>query len=236
MKNPYPDLELLQLGHWEVRSQALDGPGMSWDEVLEQRMPADKAVLALAPEDFPNRGWRVVDTTSADWASEVVILGAPSALYAGRWVLVQFARRGNHWLLAQPVSCLPVPPREIRRRGLRLEWTEQEFLFDKDNDKDRSVTVVLKNNSSSPWIPTEEDLSHVQAVIVDGRGKKIGNGWYAYGKSCRLPELGPGEEVMLSTLRNNAELDEIPTGDYRMVAWLTSLGLCTNNEAGLAVQ
>lgn len=225
--------ELIQLGPWEVAAEGLTGGGMRWEEILEHRMPSDLTVLTRAPADFPTQGWRVLDVSAAEWSPEVLIIGAPSSTDAERWVVAQLAHRDSDWLLTLPITCAALPSRGVRGKSLKLEWAQNKFLV--QDGFSAEAAVVLRNDSDSTWVPTEEDQSHVQTVIVDSHGNTVGGGWCSFGTSLQLPDLGPSETVTLPTLDNNPELPTLPSGAYKIFAFLPSLNLRTTSDADLIV-
>lgn len=224
---------LVQVGPWEVERSALHQVGVSWEEIVSGRFPEENMLPPRAPDDFPSRGWRRLHTSSPSWALEVLVLGAPSQTSPGRWVLVQLHRDRNGWQVATPASYLPIPVREVRRQGLRLEWSEPNFTMTKGSQPE--IAVILINDSASPWHPTEEDHGHVQGIVLDRKGNRIGNGWYAHGKAGQLPLLDQGQQILLPAFLNNPELDELEPGGYQILASLTSLGLRTTTRASFTV-
>jgi hypothetical protein len=212
---------------------ALEEAGTSWEEIVWGRLPKDDMMPRRTRDDFPLKGWRVVHASSEPWATEVLILAAPSDVSLGRWVLVQLALGSDGWSLAMPASYLPVPVREMRRQGLRLEWAKPEFFMAEGSKPD--IAVVLVNESAHDWNPTEEDRCHVQGMVLDDQSEGIGNGWYAYGLTDQLPALGPGHRTILPAFLNNPELDDLQSGHYQLLANLRALDLRVAGPATLTV-
>jgi hypothetical protein len=164
-----------------------------------------------------------------------MILGAPSQVESNRWVLVQVSLDDNGWQCASPFSsCGPIPTKEERRAGLRLDWAKATYSMAVGSRPE--INVVLVNESLRAWTPTEEDTSHVQGLVLSQDGEQIGNGWYATGSTPRLPRLQPGQETTLPAFLNNPELKNLPPGDYQMVAFLAALNLRTVIPAKLSVE
>lgn len=224
---------LVQLGSREIEAAALEEAGVSWEEIVTGRFPEENMLPPRARDEFPLRGWRSLHTSYPSWASEVLVLAAPSEVRPGRWVLVQLSQDKNGWQFATPGSYAPVPVREVRRQGLRLEWSKTTFSMAKGTQPE--IAVVLGNEAASPWNATEEDHGHVQGIVLDHEGNRIGNGWYAHGKVAQLPPLGPGEQTVLPAFLNNPELDGLESGSYQILATLTAVGLRTTAPAGLTV-
>lgn len=233
MGNKNSELLMAQLGPWEVERSTLHEVGVSWDEIVSRWFSAENVLPPRALDDFPLRGWRRLHTSYPSWALEVLVLGAPDQASPGRWVLVQLHRDRNGWQFASPASYLPIPVQELRRQGLRLEWSKPNFTMTKGSPPE--IAVVLINDSASPWNPSEEDHSHVQGIVLDYEGNRIGNGWYAHGKVAQLPPLDPGQQTVLPALLNNPELDGLVPGGYQIHASLTALGLATTTLARLTV-
>ncbi|MGX5714946.1 hypothetical protein [Arthrobacter sp. MAHUQ-56] len=226
---------LVQLGNWDVELSLLEGPGAAWDEIVSAWLPAENRLPPRAPKDFPSNGWRIVHTFHPEWAQEAMILSAPSQVESNRWVLVQLFRDGNGWQVASPLSsCGPSPTKEERRAGLRLDWAKTTYSMAMGSMPE--VDVVLVNESLREWTPSEEDTSHVQGMVLSQDGEQIGNGWYATGRTPRLPKLQPGQETTLPAFRNNPELKNLPAGDYQMVAFLAALNLRTVIPAKLTIE
>lgn len=226
---------LAQLGNWDVKLSLLEGPGAAWDDIVSAWLPAENRLPPRAPHDFPSNGWRIVHTFHPEWAHEAMILGAPSQMEPDRWVLVQLSRDDNGWQFAMPFSsCGPIPIREERRAGLRLDWAKTTYSMAMESMPE--VNVVLVNESLQEWTPTGEDTSHVQGLVLTQHGEQIGNGWYATGSTPRLPTLKPGQETLLPAFRNNPELKNLPAGDYQMVAFLAALNLRTVIPAKLTIE
>lgn len=226
---------LVQLGNWDVELSLLERLGAAWDEIVSTWLPAENRLPRRAPDDFPSNGWRIVHTFHPEWAHEVMILGAPSQGEPNRWMLVQLSRDDNGWQFAMPFSsCGPIPTREERRAGLRLDWAKTTYSMAVGSMPE--VNVVLVNESVQEWTPTEEDTSHVQGLVLTQEGEQIGNGWYATGSTPQLPRLQPGQETMLPAFRNNPELKNLPAGDYQMVAFLAALNLRTVIPGKLTIE
>jgi hypothetical protein len=225
--------QLIQLGHWDIQRHILEAAGTSWENIVSGRLSKENMMPRRATEDFPLNGWRVLEASSEPWASEVLILGAPSVSSPGRWAVVQLALGQGGWSLAMPTSCLPVPVREVRRQGLRLEWSKPEFFMAAGSKSD--IAVVLVNDSIRDWNPTEEDRCHVQGVVRDEQGEGIGNGWYAFGLTDQLPPLGPGQRTTLPAFLNNPELDDLKSGRYQLLANLPALDLRVASPGTLTV-
>lgn len=226
---------LLQLGNWDVKPSLLEQPGAAWDETVSAWLPAENRLPPRAPDDFPSHGWRIIHTFHPEWAHEAMILGAPSLGEPDRWMLVQLSRDDNGWQFAMPFSsCGPIPIKEERRAGLRLDWTKATYSMAMGSMPE--INVVLANESSREWTPTEEDTSHVQGLVLTRQGEQIGNGWYATGSTPLLPTLQPGQETMLRVFRNNPELKDLPAGDYQIVAFLAALNLRTVIPAKLTIE
>ncbi len=224
----------VQLGNWEVESSAVEEAGVNWADIVSGRLPQENILPPRAGDDFPLQGWRLLHSSSPAWASEVLILGAPSELRPGRWVVVQLSHDRSGWQFAAPSSYLPVPVRDVRRQGLRLEWAKDEFFM--TGGSEPKITVVLVNESTEQWTPTEEDLAHVQGIVLDQHGNQIGNGWYAHKRAAQLPALRPGQRTVLAAFRNNPELTGLPSGPYTILAFLTALDLRTAAPASLTVR
>lgn len=233
MGNEDSDVGLVQVGNWEIGRSALEEPGAGWEQTLAGRFPEEGLLPPRAREDFPLKGWRHLHSSNPPWAIEVLILGAPSELHPGRWVLVQLSRDANGWQFAKPGSYLPVPVREVRRQGLRLEWAKPEFIMSAGSEPE--ITVVLTNDSAGRWIPTEEDHCHVQGIVIDDQGARIGNGWYAHKQAAQLSALDPGQGAVLPAFLNNPELVGLTSGSYQIVATLTALDLRTATRGSLTV-
>ena len=233
MGNDESTSQLIQLGSWDVMRSALEGAGTGWEEIVSGRLPKDDMMPRRTRDDFPLQGWRVVHASNETWASEVLILAAPSQVSRGRWVVVQLALGPEGWSLAMPASYLPVPVREIRRQGLRLEWAKPEFFMAQGSKPD--IAVVLVNDSAHAWNPTEEDRCHVQGLVLDNQGEGIGNGWFAYGLTDQLPALGAGHGKILPVFLNNPELDDLQSGHYQLLANLPALDLRVAGQATLTV-
>lgn len=233
MGNDDSDVGLVQLGNWAIGRSALEEPGAGWEETVAGRFPEEGLLPPRAREDFPLKGWRHLHSSNTPWAIEVLILGAPSELHPGRWVLVQLSRDANGWQFAMPGSYLPVPVQEVRRQGLRLEWAKPEFIMGAGSEPE--ITVVLTNDSAGRWIPTEGDHCHVQGIIFDDQGARIGNGWYAHKQAAQLPAVDPGQRAVLPAFRNNPELVGLPGGRYQIMATLTALDLRTATRGSLTV-
>jgi hypothetical protein len=226
---------LVQLGNWEFEHSLLEGPGAPWDDVVSVWLPAGNRLPPRAPDDFPSKGWRIVHTFHPAWAYEVIILGAPSQGDPNRWVLVQLSRDDNGWQFATPYSSFgPIPAREERRAGLRLDWAKTTYSMAKGFIPE--INVVLVNESSREWTPSDEDTSHVQGLVLNQKGEQIGSGWYVTGSTPRLPKLQPGQRTTLPVFRNNPELESLPTGDYQIVAFSAALNLRTLIPANLTVE
>ncbi|MDQ1056019.1 hypothetical protein QE394_003947 [Arthrobacter sp. SORGH_AS 212] len=226
---------LVQLGNWDVELSLLERPGAAWDEIVSDWLPAENRLPPRAPDDFPSNGWRVVHTFHPEWAHEAMILGAPSQVEPDRWVLVQLSRDDNGWQCAAPFSTGgPVPIKEERRAGLRLDWAKTTYSMATGSMPE--INVVLVNESLREWTPTAEDTSHVQGLVLTQHGEQIGNGWYATGSTPLLPTLQPGQEAMLPAFRNNPELKNLSAGDYQMVAFLAALNLRTVIPAKLTIE
>lgn len=224
---------LAQLGPCEVERSTLREVGTSWHEIVSRWFSEENVLPPRAASDFPLRGWRRLQISYPSWALEVHVLGAPDQANSGRWVLVQLHRDGNGWQFASPASYLPIPVQEFRRQGLRLEWSEPNFTMTKGARPE--IAVVLINESAGVWNPSEEDHSHVQGMVLDDKGNRIGNGWYAHGKAAQLPPLDPGQQFVLPAFLNNPELDGLVPGRYQIRASLTALGLPTMTVASLTV-
>jgi hypothetical protein len=234
MGNKNSELLLLaQLGPWEVERSALHQAGIPWGEIVSHWFSDQNMLPPRAADDFPLKGWRHLHTSHPSWAQEVLVLGAPDQTNPGRWVLVQMHRDRNGWQFASPASYLPIPVQEVRRQELRLEWSKPNFTMTEGSPPE--IAVVLINDSSSPWNPSEEDHGHVQEIVLDANGSKIGNGWYAHGKVAQLPSLEPGQQTVLPTFLNNPELGGLAPATYQIRASLTALGLTTAKLARLTV-
>ncbi|TDT74711.1 hypothetical protein DFO47_11270 [Arthrobacter sp. AG258] len=226
---------LIQLGVWEVHPQTLKATGVAWEDVVAGRIPKEinGHLPPKAGKDFPSMGWRVVDTRIEPWSDEVLILGAPSTAELGRWVLTQLARGDDGWYFASPMNCLPVPSREHRRQGLRLQWAQERFTRSRQHP--RPLDVVLSNDSDTPWFPTELDTEHVQGVVFNNAGQRLGTGWFAHGQAERLPELHPGQRLTLPVVWENEVFEKLAIGQYQIAAHLVALNLRTGAEAGLTI-
>ena len=225
--------QLVQLGSWDVWKGALAKPGASWEGILAGRLGDRDIMPRCAPEDFPISGWRVVHTAEEPWAEKVLILAAPSASIAGRWVLIQLAGGREGWWLGGPASHVPVPVREVRRQGLHLKWARDAFLVERGSTPD--ATVELLNVGDRVWEPTEEDRRHVQGMVLDLQGEQLGTGWYAHGLTDQLPALMPGARVTLPVSFNHTELQHLSPGNCLLAANLSSLHLWTGTRAALRV-
>ncbi|WP_307427917.1 hypothetical protein [Pseudarthrobacter defluvii] len=225
----------VQLRNWDVELSLLEGPGAAWDDIVSAWLPAENRLPPRAPYDFPPNGWRIVHTFHPEWAHEAMILGAPSQGEPDRWVLVQLSRDDKGWQFAMPFSsCGPIPTKEERRSGLRLDWAKATYSMAMGSMPE--ITVVLVNESLREWMPTEEDTSHVQGLVLNQHGEQIGNGWYATGSTPRLPSLQPGQETTLPAFRNNPELRSLGAGEYQVVAFLAALNLRTVVPAKLTIE
>ncbi|MEJ1194306.1 hypothetical protein [Pseudarthrobacter sp. CCNWLW207] len=233
MGNKISELQLTQLGPWEVERSTLHEVGMSWDEIVSRWFSEENVLPPRASDDFPLIGWRRLQTSYPSWALEMLVLGAPDQASPGRWVLVQLHHDKNGWQFAGPASYLPIPVQELRRQGLRLEWSQPKFMMTKGSPPE--IAVVLINDAASTWNPSEEDHSHVQGIVLDYKGNRIGSGWYAHGKAAQLPPLAPGQQLVLPALLNNPELDGLVPGRYQIRASLIALGLPTTILASLTV-
>lgn len=234
MGNSDISVGLVQLGIWEVERSGLEEPGTGWEEAVSSWFPNGNNRPPRAQADFPPNGWRVLHTVNkSPWASEVIILAAPSTAVAGGWVLVQLSRDDNGWQFATPWSYTPVPVRAERRQGLRLDWAETEYSLAKGSKPE--ITVFLINDSTRKWSPTEEDAAHVQGVVMDQQGNQIGSGWYAHGTSAQLPALEPGQRIELYAFHHNPEFAGLSSGDYQILAFLTALDLRTPSPARLTI-
>lgn len=225
--------QYVQLGNWDVTTSLLEEPGVSWQDAIADWFP-NGSLPPRRREHFPLKGWRVLDTSRSDWAEEVSILGAPSTEEPGRWVLVQLSRHaaGNH--ITSPAVFRPLPVQEVRRQGLRLGWSGPEFSMACGGSPD--ITVVLVNESDIHREPVEEDDSHVQGLVLDLHGQRIGDGSFVHGMAPPIPELGPGQRIELPAFRNNPELTGLPAGEYQLAAILTSLNLRAEGSARLTIR
>lgn len=95
------------------------------------------------------------------------------------------------------------------------------------------ISVVLTNDSAGRWIPTEEDHCHVQGIVFDDQGARIGSGWYAHKQAAQLPALDPGQRAVLPAFLNNPELVGLTSGSYQILATLTALDLRTATRGSL---
>lgn len=227
--------QLVQLGPWEVDAKTLDAPGAAWNSVVPGRIPTgtNSGLPPKAGSDFPSAGWRVVGSAREPWAEEVLILGAPSVVAPGRWVLVQLAHLEDGWSLAAPLDGIPVPTRESRRQGLRLHWDRESFECGRGSIP--ILEVVLQNDADIRWTPTELDTEYVHGRIFDHEGRQLGSGWHSYGKSRLLPTLAPGEGTRLSVTCDEQVAQKLPQGSFQVVAYLSAMGLSTKTRAGLIV-
>ncbi|MEV7636267.1 hypothetical protein AB0N71_08825 [Pseudarthrobacter enclensis] len=231
-----PPADMVQLGSWDIRSTMLDGPGTTWPGIIAGHPPLDPAAKPWrAGDGFPEQGWRVVHRDTAPWASEILVLAAPSTVRPGHWITVQLHRSSNGWVLAAPSSNPLVPTKRRRSRGLRLAWAASGFSM--PHGEQAALDTVLVNGTGQPWAPAEEDFAHLHGIIHDSRGRRLGTGGIAYGRLGLppFPELLPGGRATLQVTACTPALSGLPAGRYLVLAYLPSLDLRTPDMATLTV-
>jgi len=208
-------LKLVALGDFDIDPDGLRDRGSPWAEVLPGDAGSHVSVDTVA--QLPTTGWREISTARSASADGARLFAAPSG--AG-WALAYLSPNGV--LSADPGPLSLRPGRATRRQGLLLEWTSDTIL----RSDLASITVRLRNTSSTRWVADEDDHDYVHGwFLTDGR--RLGPDRFAHAsRPGSLPDLDVGKSLDLAV--DFGRTTPIPApGNYAVQAAMTSFDLWT---------
>jgi hypothetical protein len=217
-----PDLAMVQLGHEEVRADALAGTGTSLPAAIAGRPLASEPGLPELLDELPTDGWRVVDSGEH---GRLLTLAAPHHELRGAWALAYLRKRSDRWHLSSTAMPeFPRPGKASRRRHLRLTWPQSPITAPAGCVP--PLTVTLTNVSGELRRETMSDTHAAIAWIVDGKtGERLpAAGWFAYGDQNPV-ELPAGASTELVPVLATENADGLPPGEYGLEAVLLALDL-----------
>ncbi|MGN6330207.1 MAG: hypothetical protein ACTHOD_00960 [Motilibacteraceae bacterium] len=229
------ELDLVSLAGVDIEPVSLEGPGVP---LAELPVP-DDVDDTIPPElrvELPAEGWRRVHEVRPGhdrWTQRT--FAAPRD---GGWAMLSLVIRtdGRSILSADTGPVVPRPGRPARRAGLSLRWDALRALAALAADP-ATLTVTLTNQTDHAWTADPQDSGFVHAGLLADDGTSLRQGWFAYAPlRHRLEDLGPHGSMELPVHLNDGELD-VPPGSYRLVAWLPSLDLRSDElELTLPIQ
>jgi hypothetical protein len=194
-----PDLAMVQLGHEEVRADALAGTGTSLPAAIAGRPLASEPGLPELLDELPTDGWRVVDSGEH---GRLLTLAAPHHELRGAWALAYLRKRSDRWHLSSTAMPeFPRPGKASRRRHLRLTWPQSPITAPAGCVPPLTVTLT---NVSGERLPAA--------------------GWFAYGDQNPV-ELPTGASTELVPVLATENADGLPPGEYGLEAVLLALDL-----------
>ncbi|HEU4567285.1 MAG TPA: hypothetical protein VFR99_04560 [Marmoricola sp.] len=215
------ELDLVTLGSVDVEPASLAEVGVP----LTALPIPDDVEDTLSPElrtELPADGWRHVHDVSHEVGSRSTF----AAPRDGGWAVLHLVTRsdGRRILSGDPGPVVPRPGQAARRAGLTLHWDREAALTALAHDP-ATLTITLTNQTDRPWAADPRDSGFVHAGLLAADGTTLRQGWFAYAPlRHRLEDLGAHRSTDLPVHLNDGELD-VPPGSYRMVAWLPSLNL-----------
>lgn len=209
---------------------------------LREVIPPDADLIEGSPgalrvlRQLPSDGWRVVSSGdfSQPGVGHSVVVAAEDPALPGAWLTVSLTRhRAGSWAChTQSDSSAPVPSKTARRSGLKLSCPAQEPVLAGSSVANLELTIT--NTSRHQWVNTAGDNDLCVAWLRDDRGNKlVGSGYRSsFSSLVYLPRLLPGESASISNVTLlTPSLGDLPRGDYRLEARLSSLELVA--EAGV---
>lgn len=215
------ELDLVTLGSVDIEPASLREAGVP---LAALPVPAD-VDDTLPPElrvELPAEGWRQVHEFRRDSGTQTTF----AAPRDGGWALLSLVIRadGRSILSGDPGPVVPRPGRAARRAGLALRWDVDLALAALAGDP-ATLTITLANQTDRPWTADPQDSGFVHGGLLADDGTTLRQAWFAYAPlRSRLEDLGPHRSMELPVHLNDGELD-VPPGFYRLVAWLPSLDL-----------
>ncbi len=216
MTHPDP-LSWVCLDSWDVNPAELEGAGQPWEAVI----PVDvDNRIDDSIQPLPRHGWR-----------EVAIRVEDPSLVQGRLFAAPDSEGWSVAYLSPPVEGKPVlsvagavrlrPGRPSRRHGLRLTFpTGVEIPASGLQD----LQITLANDGDVAWVADPQDAQYVHAWLLDGNGVRLGSSMVAYAVFHQVPEVGPGQEVLLP-VAFGPDSDLTPSGIYGVEAVMPALDL-----------
>ena len=185
---------------------------------------ADDQMDANIRNPLPAIGWREITVRKPPNSSDASrCFAAPGS---DGWVRAGFASRSDGpptwWAFPHPRRLRPT--KDLRRKGLRLEWSAPIRLTASELT---TVTVTLVNTADTDWIWDPEDHGFVHGQLFDDEGPyfPFNSAWFRYSHADHpLRNLHTGEAMKL---RVNFGPDAAHTspGHYTVRAHLRQLDL-----------
>jgi hypothetical protein len=231
---------VVQLGHVEVVSGALAEGGSDLVGALAPFDPLEVRRVRELFDGLPRDAWRVVADGPAltGGFGRQVLLAAPHAGETHGWALISLSLRDGHWLAGVDPGPVGVrPPKAVRREALRLVWLEQPIIG--LVGELLCLKAGLQNVSDRPWAARDAndtvgdiDHLHVVAWLHDQNGKQLpARRWVSFGHLDAPESIASGETVMLWADVLTTDVDQLPQGEYGVIAMVTSLDL--RSECGI---
>jgi len=220
------DLTLVQVAWWEVDPSVLEEPG---GPLAPLTAHLDVTLVSEHAEQTWSRvlatpGWRLLADDS-EKPTQRMAFAAPDTSAPGTWLVVLINKRNGEWQLAQLFESEAVRPgRAARRQHLSLGWPKSEFVCPAGQVPELTATLV--NRGPDDWIVGEDHL-HVVAWLLDPITREAlpSDKWVAHGWVDGSQVLRPGEEVDLPVRLLTLRVEELPLGEYGILAMVSSLNL-----------
>lgn len=214
----------VQLGWWEVEARVLEGPGDLLDSVLEahgigETLDPDRVLASM-----PRAGWR--DLKPQHGGQNSLILASRSG---GGWVMLQLNKRDGAWFIAgDPAPRQPIPCKAERASHLTLSWPCETLEF--ESGCRPKLIASLTNHGAEPFPHFEVDNLHAVGWILDSvTAQPIAyEEWVTYSPSSSTDaSCPPGATIDIEIHLLTKAPEQLPAGNYKLKATLTSLNLHT---------